>query len=159
MAHAIATRLQGMGEEVALLTLLDAFPVKREMQNGRDDKHEIEALFANEGDRPLHKISEALRRDGHILSPQQYQVIFEAAKDHLRLAWRFSPERFDGDVLLFVGTDGDAERPIDSWRPYVAGQIKVHRIDCAHDAMMDALPAAAIGRVLATELAYKHGGT
>jgi thioesterase domain-containing protein len=153
VAHAIATRLQALGEEVGSLTLLDTFPVQRETQNGRDAKREIEDLFAAEGDKPLQKISETLRRDGHILSPEQYKAIFEAAKDHLRLAWSFLPRRFDGDLLLFVGTDGDAKRPIDSWRPYVAGEIKVHEIDCAHDAMMDEQPAARIGSVLATELA------
>jgi thioesterase domain-containing protein len=34
----------------------------------------------------------------------------------------------------------------------VAGYIKVHPIDCAHDNMMDPEPAEKIGAVLATEL-------
>ena len=62
------------------------------------------------------------------------------------------PQLFHGDVLLFVATEGEAKPPIESWRPYVDGQIKVHQIDCTHDAMMDPLPAAKIGKVLAAEL-------
>jgi hypothetical protein len=34
----------------------------------------------------------------------------------------------------------------------VAGEIKVHPIDCAHDNMMDPVPAERIGVVLASEL-------
>jgi hypothetical protein len=34
----------------------------------------------------------------------------------------------------------------------VDGQINVHRIACTHESMMDALPVAEIGNVLAIEL-------
>jgi thioesterase domain-containing protein len=44
---------------------------------------------------------------------------------------------------------------IETWRPYVDGEIKVHRIACTHGTMMEPLPAAKIGTVLTTELA-KH---
>jgi thioesterase domain-containing protein len=62
------------------------------------------------------------------------------------------PQRFDGDILLFVATQGDPKPSPEIWRPYVGGQIKVHRVDCSHETMMDHVPAGAIGRILATEL-------
>ncbi len=50
------------------------------------------------------------------------------------------PEVFDGDVIIFSATRGDDEQnnlchPGD-WRPYVAGDITVHPVDCGHDEMM-----------------------
>jgi thioesterase domain-containing protein len=55
-------------------------------------------------------------------------------------------------MLLFVATRGETKPSQEIWRPYLTGRLKVHRIDCAHEAMMDALPAAKIGRVLAEEI-------
>jgi hypothetical protein len=34
----------------------------------------------------------------------------------------------------------------------VAGEIRIHPVDCAHDNMMDPIPAEKIGVVLANEL-------
>ena len=68
---------------------------------------------------------------------------------------KFVPQRFQGDVLLFVAENEAANPPIESWRPFVDGDIKVHWIDCTHYAMMDSLPAAKIGSVLASELAQQ----
>ena len=65
---------------------------------------------------------------------------------------KFLPQRFDGDILLFVAAEGEAKPPYERWSPYVNGRIKVHRIDSTHEAMMDHLPAAKIGSVLAAEL-------
>jgi thioesterase domain-containing protein len=64
----------------------------------------------------------------------------------------FQPQRFRGDMSIFVAMVSEAKAPIEAWRSYVAGEIKVHPIDCAHDNMMDPLPAAKIGSVLADEL-------
>jgi thioesterase domain-containing protein len=46
----------------------------------------------------------------------------------------------------------EAKPPVEIWRSYVAGEIKIHPIDCAHDNMMDPIPAEKIGVVLASEL-------
>jgi thioesterase domain-containing protein len=65
---------------------------------------------------------------------------------------KYRPARFDGDVLFFAAMDTNASGPIASWAPYVNGQQQVRRINYAHDAMMDARPAAKIGKLLAVEL-------
>jgi thioesterase domain-containing protein len=41
---------------------------------------------------------------------------------------------------------------VEMWRSHVTGAIKVHPIDCAHDNMMDPVPAEKIGAILADEL-------
>jgi nonribosomal peptide synthetase DhbF len=64
----------------------------------------------------------------------------------------FSPQRFDGNVMLFVASESQARPPVENWKAYVGGEIKVHPIDCAHDNMMDPAPAEKIGTLLAGEL-------
>jgi len=64
----------------------------------------------------------------------------------------FARRNFDGEALLFVSRAWTAQMQAETWRSYVAGRIKVHEIDCAHEAMMDRDPAAEIGTVLAREL-------
>ena len=81
-----------------------------------------------------------------------------ACESNMRIVDTFSPERFKGDVLLFVAANSHTEPPIESWKPYVDGRIRVHEIDCTHDSIMDALPAGKIGKVLAIEL-DKHQTT
>ena len=106
-------------------------------------------------DNSIRNMLDILRREGHdltTLDEHDYEAIMDAFKNNTRLMRKFLPQRFHGDVSLFVAADGKAKPPIENWRPYVGGQIKVHRIDCAHDDMMDPLPAAKIGSVLASEL-------
>ena len=62
------------------------------------------------------------------------------------------PQRFHGNVSLFVANRTDSKPPIDAWRPYVDGEITLHFIDCAHENMMDPEPAAKIGSVLMDEI-------
>jgi thioesterase domain-containing protein len=62
------------------------------------------------------------------------------------------PRRFRGDVLLFVAAGDEVAPPIESWKPYVSGRIKIHPIDVRHRDMLDPLPAGQIGKVLAAEL-------
>jgi nonribosomal peptide synthetase DhbF len=70
----------------------------------------------------------------------------------MRIAETFSPERFKGDVFLFVAANSHTEPPTESWKPYIDGRIRVHEIDCTHHSIMDAIPAEKIGKVLAIEL-------
>jgi thioesterase domain-containing protein len=107
----------------------------------------------------LREMLQTLRRQGHILSALEvndHSAITNAYEKNTRIMRTFLPQRFRGDVLLFVATAGEAKQPIETWNPYVDGQIKVHRIDCTHETMMDLLPATQIGRVLATELSKQR---
>ena len=155
VAHAIATRLQSIGEEVAVLALLDSYPSEQTLLLPNDEEPEKEVLFAGVADAPLEAMLDTLRREGHIrskLGEHHHEAIMDSFENSTRLMKKFSPQRFHGDMLLFVATEGEAKPPIDTWKPYVDGQIKVHRIDCTHETMMDPAPVAKICRVLANEL-------
>ncbi len=155
VAHAIATHLQATDEKVGLLALLDSYPSNcEELLHRRHDARHKEVLFAGAAD-PIRNMVDTLRHDEHLLSmlkEHHYEAIMEGYDNSVRLMRRFLPQQFRGDILLFVATQGEPKPSHDVWAPYVGGKIKVHRIDCTHEAMMDPLPAARIGRVLATEL-------
>jgi thioesterase domain-containing protein len=154
VAHAMATQLQSMDEEVSLLALLDSYPLNRDPRNGNDEERERESLSAMTHE-TLRKMLEGLDRDGHVLSPlaeRDYDAVKNACENNMRIISTFSPSRFEGDILLFVAANSHAGSPIESWKPYVDGRIRVQEIDCTHDSIMDARLAAKIGRVLATEL-------
>ena len=106
------------------------------------------------GNEVIKKDVEALRREGHIVSTLEehhYDTIRDAMTKSLPLMEKFQPQHFHGDLLLFVATARRLRAVHRLWRPYVDGEIKVHRIECAHAAMMEPPPAAKIGSVLATE--------
>src|SRR5581483_10556658 len=143
------------GGNVALLALLDSYPSERETALRAPEERQSEVLFAGVADVQLRDMLDLLRREGHVqsaLDQDQYDAIMESFENSTRLMRKFSPQRYHGDMLLFVATEGEAKPPIEAWRPYVDGQIKVHRIDCTHETMMDARSVAAIGRVLTNEL-------
>ena len=156
VAHAIATRLQSMGQEVSLLALLDSYPIEDgDPRSGFEA--ESDALAAQVAINPIRNLLDVLRREGlSTLKEHHYEAIMDTFKSNTRLARTFAPHRFKGDILLFVATDSEAKPPVESWRPHLTREIRVHPIDCAHDNMMDPIPAEKIGAVLARAL--DHSG-
>jgi nonribosomal peptide synthetase DhbF len=150
VAHAIATRLQTIGEEVSLLALLDSYPLQSESSQLNEDSE----IFAHQvAINPIRNLLDVLRREGlSTLKEHQYEAIMDTFKNNTRLVSTFLPQKFRGDVLLFVATDSEIKPPVGAWRAYVGREIRVHPIGCAHDNMMDPIPAAKIGAVLAKEL-------
>jgi nonribosomal peptide synthetase DhbF len=151
VAHAVATRLQSAGEEVALLALLDSYPVQHEsLQAAFDDDENPSGQVAIN---PIMNLLDVLRREGlSTLKEHHYEAIMDTFKNNTRLMKSFSPQRFHGAMSLFVATVSDAKPPVDAWRRHVTGEIKVYPVDCAHDNMMDPGPAERIGTTLAAEL-------
>ena len=100
-----------------------------------------EILFAGVADESLRDMLELLRHEGHInatLGDDHFDAIMGSFENSTRLMRRFSPQRYHGDLLLFVATKGDPKPPpIETWRPYVDGRINVHRIDCTHETMLE----------------------
>lgn len=73
-----------------------------------------------------------------------------------------TPRRTTGDLLLFVATeDRPAGLPVadavESWKPYVAGNVEPHEIEANHFGMLKSAPAAHIGRILAGRLGIPGG--
>ncbi len=136
VAHAIATQLQSTGEEVALLALLDSYPVQHESAQVFDD--ESENLSRQVAINPIMNLLDVLRREGlSTLKEHHYEAIMDTFKNNTRLMRTFAPQRFRGAMSLFVAMVSEAKPPVEVWRSYVAGEIKIHPIDCAHDNMMD----------------------
>src|SRR6476660_1691917 len=117
VAHAVATELQHHGEKVALLALLDCYPLAApghaEGETDQDDETllagQLKGLGYYSGDEPLSVASalNILRREGDLLSNlEEHQVtaVIQVMKQNGRLARNFLPERFSGDVLLFAAT-------------------------------------------------------
>ncbi len=152
VAHAIATQLQSMGEEVALLALLDSYPVPQDgAQAAFDD--DSENLSRQVAINPIMNLLDVLRREGlSTLKEHHYEAIMDTFKNNTRLMRTFEPQRFRGAMSLFVAMVSDVKPPVEIWRSHVAGEIRIHPVDCAHDNMMDPIPAEKIGVVLANEL-------
>jgi nonribosomal peptide synthetase DhbF len=164
VAHAIATWLQEHDENVALLALLDSYPSNGNghaknggaLDEGKLLADQLKALGYYGGDEPL-SISGALnilRSERDILSnldEHQVSAIIQVMKESSRLAGNFSPQRFDGDMLLFTAMKDNGSPPTDSWKSYVGGRLVVHQIDCQHIQMMRSDALAKIGSVLASE--------
>ncbi|MEA3026646.1 MAG: hypothetical protein QOF91_1931, partial [Alphaproteobacteria bacterium] len=152
VAHAIATQLQAMGEEVSLLALLDSYPVVQEGAKVVFDD-DNENLSRQVAINPIMNLLDVLRREGlSTLKEHHYEAIMDTFKNNTRLVRTYEPQRFHGAMSLFVAMVSEAKPPVEIWRSYVAGEIKIHPIDCAHDNMMDPIPAEKIGVVLASEL-------
>jgi thioesterase domain-containing protein len=159
VAHAIATQLQAAGEEVALLALLDSYPLEQSSTPSTNATTEPadEILFAGVADEALRNMLELLRHEGHInaaLGDDHFDAIMGSFENSTRLMRRFSPQRYRGDLLLFVATEGNPKPPpIETWRPYVDGRVHVHLVDCTHETMLEPHAVAEIGATLAHELA------
>jgi thioesterase domain-containing protein/acyl carrier protein len=163
VAHAIATQLQAAGEEVALLALLDSYPREQSAPPTTANAEPAEEiLFAGVADESLRDMLELLRHEGHInaaLGDDHFDAIMGSFENSTRLMRRFSPQRYRGDLLLFVATEGDPKPPpIETWRPYVDGRIHVHRVACTHEPMLEPPAVGEIGGVLADELAAHPQG-
>ena len=166
VAHAIATRLQCLGHEVALLAILDSYPIDQNSEShsiakGKEDEliEILDILSFNsirESDKslPISSIVEILRFEGNIaaIGEDQLEGILSVVKNNTRLIKQFAPKRFSGDLALFVAADNNMSPPIEKWRPYVSGHITVHRINCTHEKMMEPLPLAQVGIALDRKL-------
>jgi len=169
VAYAIATKLQLQGEQVALLAVLDGYPIDKESaRQTRDERQSTSAYLQNlgsdpatQGERPLQlsTIKELLQREGHIpsnLEDRHLPAILEVSKNNERLRATFIPRQLNGDLLLFTATQRKSAPPIERWRPYVSGLIDVHPIACRHGQMTQPGPIAEIGRVLAIQLSRQQ---
>ncbi|NGN66780.1 amino acid adenylation domain-containing protein [Streptomyces sp. A7024] len=134
VAQAMATRLQELGEEVALLVSLDGYPA------GADGP----AGGAVGERRPTARILSEIQR---------------VNANNLRLLRDFRPAVFRGDLLLFVAAEGgrpDSVTPAvaaGSWDSYVDGAVEGVLINSDHDGMMKPKPLAEIAGLISEKLA------
>ncbi|WP_046775969.1 alpha/beta fold hydrolase, partial [Streptomyces yangpuensis] len=165
LAHAAATRLEGLGHRVALLANLDSYPVP-EPDGIPDDRALLAkileycgydaAAFAG-GEPTLSEVLSVFRRDANPLaglSEEQLARLLRIVRNHAVLSAEFTPDRFSGDVLFVAAAQGTDERSptVAEWEPYIGGRISHHSVASDHDGMMRPEPQRTIGRIIAAHL-------
>ncbi|GAA1044576.1 amino acid adenylation domain-containing protein [Streptomyces murinus] len=168
VAHAVAARLERLGEEVRLLGLLDAYPLPEGFEarpiTGGDVLHgllgEVPAdvsVHCAEGAPDVRELA-LLVRDrapglGELDGPSAAAVV-EATIANLDIRLRHVPDlSFGGDLLFFNATGTPAPlTAAEAWAPYVGGRIEEVDIDCRHAEMTDPEPLRAIGEILSGRL-------
>ncbi|WP_307841422.1 alpha/beta fold hydrolase [Streptomyces endocoffeicus] len=150
VAHAIATRLQEEGEEVALLAVLDTYP--------------LAAVPAAEslpeaGDRDIRGMFlDVLADEAYSLDEEILTALCHSHAQHERAAKEHRPRRFHGEMDLFIATEEPTDhrsaawRTPDSWAPYVEGDIRTHDVPSTHDHLMTRRALDHIGPVVARRL-------
>ncbi|MFD6778429.1 amino acid adenylation domain-containing protein [Streptomyces diastaticus] len=168
----IAVQLQEAGEEVALLAILDAFPLAPldDLDSAPRDTV-FRALLANlgvaggdaggsgpDGGVDAAAVREEFRRAGSplgALEPGTIDAMVDNFAGQARLMRHYTPRTFHGPVLFFTATEG---RPADAfprslWDPYLTGPLHNTDVACAHAQLMSPDARAVVGPVLATALA------
>lgn len=168
----VAVQLQEAGERVALLGILDAFPLAPLDDLDSADRDTVfRALLANMGvgDEALGEdgaveasaVRDEFRRSGSplgSLEPATIEAMVDNFAGQARLMRTYTPRRFEGPALFFTATEG---RPADAfglelWAPYITGPIDNHDVACAHAQMMQPAARAQIGTTLAAALSDAH---
>ncbi|WP_264917189.1 amino acid adenylation domain-containing protein, partial [Mycobacterium kiyosense] len=172
IAHELAIELRGRGRAIAHLVLLDADPVIDDTQELGDWRTQLEALrfygvAIPEQDEPLaYEQIEALIRDSDVATefPRYKQLLDLFTQNITRgtaLYRAHHPDVFDGDMVIFSAVRGEGDRSLSlrrSWRPYVAGDITVHSVDCMHQEMLTTESLRMYGRQLAHSLTRVASG-
>jgi amino acid adenylation domain-containing protein len=149
VAHAMATRLQYDGEEVALLALLDSYPAAAAPDVAVDSEQEarellLDALGHSRADGGL----------GEVIDPDMMAALTRVVLNNARVMDKFTPRCFRGDPLLFVAARGwdPALDPAALWGPFTDGRIDVHEVDTEHNTMTQPDAVAGIGPALRDRL-------
>lgn len=165
IAHAIAIRLCGDGDEVSTLAIMDSLPtVDPDVQVQIPTPGELLAEFGGQIDSRLdspeisvERASELLRHKGGVfteLTPARLDTLYSSYTWLVERAVEHRPSKFDGDLLFFSATT-TSERPGNAaaaWKDYVTGQVLDHRIACRHEEMTSSGGLEFIGPVLAKYL-------
>ncbi|MFE2378170.1 amino acid adenylation domain-containing protein [Streptomyces sp. NPDC059398] len=168
----VAVQLQEAGERVALLALLDAFPVAPlDNLDSADRDTVFRALLGNlgvEGAAPggdtavdATAVRDEFRRTGSplgALEPATIDHMVDNFAGQARLMRVYTPRTFHGPVLFFTAAEG---RPAgtfgtDLWAPYITGPIENHDVACAHARMMQPAAREQIGTTVAAALRATH---
>jgi amino acid adenylation domain-containing protein len=164
VAHELAIELQRRGCVIARLILLDAQPSIDSSvtlpNHALVEKHVLEEVLRfyrigiPEQDEPLtyERIEELVRERGGVELPRYKQfldLIVQSINSGVALYGAHEPGVFDGDIMIFSAVRDESDRsasPLQSWRPYVAGDITEYSIDCTHKDMLTAESVSLYGQ-------------
>ena len=154
VAHELAIELQRRGRAVTRLILLDAKPVS----DGRAALPELnsDTVSAEQQEPFTYEKTDELLRDLGAIDLSRYEQFFDALVENLEtniaLYRLHQPGVFYGDMTIMCAEQGQDDRSADlvqSWQPYVFGDIITHSIDCTHNEMLTAESAGMYAKHLA----------
>ncbi|MRH91644.1 amino acid adenylation domain-containing protein [Nocardia sp. SYP-A9097] len=171
LAHAIATELQAIGEQVDVLANLDAYPDAEFTDFTQAVRDEFAALGVGEeafpdgdmrdlSDAALAALHEAIPADLAVLTVDRLRRIYRGAVHTVELGSRYRPTAFDGHMELFsaqLGRGDDHQHSAADWRPFVTGPVTDHVVPVKHQLMTTAESYAVIGPRLADLLDREIG--
>ncbi|MFJ8032148.1 amino acid adenylation domain-containing protein [Streptomyces sp. NPDC096032] len=165
VAFEMATQLQAEGDETALLTMLDCYPGVPDHYRV-NEQNMVAALLDPErpgvvpqaGSKEITDVLEVLKQDTGALASlteDQLVALLTAMSHNRHIVKDHQPEKFLGDVLFFLATEGrnDGAPMPDVWEQYVAGRVTWHSVKTTHTAMNQPESLAQMGPVLAEALA------
>ncbi|MDH6710138.1 amino acid adenylation domain-containing protein, partial [Kitasatospora sp. MAA19] len=162
VVHAVASRLQELGEEVALLVIMDAYPYATYTVKGveRDEQETLELFLemfeaerpSPEG-RPLDRdevLQTLVDSSASAFTADDLAAMGDAWERHTRMMRAFDPGHVRSDVLFFTAT---RERPegtpsATAWGPHIDGRIIDRDLDATHHGLMDPRHLAEIARAI-----------
>ncbi|MFD2415744.1 amino acid adenylation domain-containing protein [Amycolatopsis pigmentata] len=173
LAQPIGVQLRRAGERVGLLGILDTYPP----EPGRIGRHDERYVLANMltgyaeyyGDQDVRPRSDLAalraqvlgylgrgRSELHYLSVAERSRALDVMVNNVQGLLAEEPDRYAGEVDLVVADRGRKpwETP-ESWESRVEGSIRVTRVDCRHEELMDAGPVAEICAALTPRLMEK----
>ncbi|UOZ03320.1 thioesterase domain-containing protein [Amycolatopsis sp. WQ 127309] len=169
LAHEVVAQLEAAGEEIGLLTVLDAYP--QAPVDGLEVASEAKmfaALLHNQGfpvpaDVTLDRTS-VLAHYREIGNPMGSLTeaalggMIGAFVSQAQLMGDFVPHTIAADVLFFTATaDRDPHGPVlADWMPYLSGDVENHDVDVTHVQLTQPDALARIGPVLAERLAGRQ---
>ena len=170
VAHEIAIELQRRGCVIERLILLDAEPttdsnvplpdqasVEKDMQEAILQRYR--EVFPDRVEAITFEQLEGLIRDHGTEAFDRYKQLMElllkSFNSNFALHQAHEPGAFSGDMIIFAAVRDEGDRsasPSQTWRPYVAGDITTHSIDCTHGEMMSAESVSLYGQQLKLSL-------
>lgn len=162
----MAVQLERLGEEVSLLCILDAYPFTFTPPGELTEEQEaLVALLALAGYEPTIEdvitqeyVIDALKAEGSAIATLDEKTMLrlkEVYKNSIRLLKQHKANVYQGDVLFYKSTvvpDWIPDVDVESWKPYITGELKQINIACRHKDMCQSVPLAEIGQTLSKHL-------
>ena len=168
VAHEVAIVLHRRGCAVQRLVLLDAacsgkFNAQNQALNQsrilehilRTNRIDIPVqsgpLTYQQAEELIHQQREAVE---FALPPRQlFEHMIQSANTNRLYYLEHVPDVFDGDMVIFCAARSEPDPSLlQSWRPYVAGDIAGYSVDCAHHEMLYTGPVSMYGQQLKLSL-------
>ncbi|MBO0802394.1 MAG: AMP-binding protein, partial [Nocardiopsaceae bacterium] len=178
IAHHAASLLQEQGDEVGLLAVLDAYPwdkrrdaaaqgeeVRRRhgVRMSAEQQRDMERAVPQQGGRFvvgnfIENVTEIMHEQGSSaeLGEEAKENLLRVTTNLGRLSSNYQIRQFDGDLLLFIATQGEDSWTVAegaaAWREHVSGEISCHSVDAAHDYMLEGDASRQISEILSAEI-------